>query len=85
MQTKCAALLSALLLANLTIAAHAQGTAEQRSDCMGDAFKFCGADIPDVPKIEACLKSNLGQLTPACRSEFEPTQKTRLVREHFRK
>jgi hypothetical protein len=62
----------------------AQGTAQQRSDCMGDAFKFCSADIPFVSKIEACLESNMGQLSPACRSEFAPAKKTKLRTEHFR-
>ena len=55
----------------------AQGTAEQRSACMGDAFKFCGSDIPNVSKIEACLKSNVEKLSPACHAEFMPHGKTR--------
>jgi len=64
----------------------AQGTAEQRSDCMGDAFRFCAADIPNVSAIEACLIRNEKQLTPACRAEFHPTTKqTRIRHEHFRK
>ena len=66
--------------------AAAQGTAEQRSSCMDDAFRFCSADIPDVPKIEACLEHKQSQLSPACRAEFRPgrAKKTRLQRTHFR-
>jgi hypothetical protein len=78
----------ALVLAALalgSVSATAQGTEEQRSDCMGDAFKFCSADIPNVSAIEACLKSNEARLTPACRAEFHPTtRRTRIRREHFR-
>ncbi len=69
----------------LSTASWAQGTAQDRSACMGDAFKFCGADIPDVAKIEACLSQNRSQLTPACAAEFQPAQKTNLRRDHFRK
>ncbi len=69
----------------LTAAAWAQGTSQDRSACMGDAFRFCGADIPDVTKIEACLRQNLNGLTPACAAEFQPAQKTNLRPEHFRR
>lgn len=76
-------------LAGLLIAcapAAAQGTAEERSACMDDAFRFCAGDIPDVSRIEACLESRLKELTPACRAEFKPSQakKTRLTSGHFR-
>ena len=82
---RAVAIASALLAAGLGLAARAQGTTGQRSDCMDDAFKFCSADIPDVPKIEACLETNVKHLSSACRAEFEPTQRTRLKPEHFRK
>jgi hypothetical protein len=64
----------------------AQGTAEERSACMGDAFRFCASDIPDVPKIESCLDSNKSKLSSACQAEFQPSQakKTKLKTEHFR-
>jgi hypothetical protein len=78
---------SAILLAALTLAAPtalAQGTAEERSACMGDAFKFCSSDIPDVSKIEACMEKNESKLTPACRAEFRPNKKTKMRAEHFR-
>jgi len=66
--------------------AAAQGTAQQRSACIGDAFRFCVTDIPHVPKIENCLQRNQSRLTPACQAEFQPAQfrKTRLREEHFR-
>ena len=50
--------------------AAAQGTAQQRADCTGDAFKFCFADIPNVDKIEACLIRNKSQLSLACQRDF---------------
>ena len=80
-----AAALAGLLLI-ISAPAAAQGTAQERSACMGDAFRFCAADIPNVSKIEACLESKLSELTPACQAEFKPGQakKTTLKPEHFR-
>lgn len=66
--------------------AAAQGTAQERSDCMGDAFKFCSGDIPFVDEIESCLQANVARLSSACRREFasSPTGNTKLTEEHFR-
>ena len=82
-----AVVLAGLILATSAAApALAQGTAEQRSACMGDAFRFCASDIPNVGKIEACLEAKRSELSPACRAEFQPGQasKTKLKAEHFR-
>ena len=67
----------------LSGAAWAQGTAEERSACMGDAFRFCAAHIPNVSAIENCLKQNVQNLTPACRAEFEPNNRTKIQSRHF--
>ena len=64
-------------------AASAQGTAQQRSACMGDAFRFCSAYIPNVSNIEACLRRNVNSLDPACRAEFQPNGRTKLRARHF--
>jgi hypothetical protein len=49
-------------------AGFAQGTPEQRSACMGDAFRLCSAEIPNVPKITACMKANYSKLSPGCKA-----------------
>jgi hypothetical protein len=67
----------------LAAPAGAQGTAQERSACEWDAFRFCSGDIPFVSEIESCLQSNVRRLTPACRQEFLPTGETRLREEHF--
>jgi hypothetical protein len=61
------ATLAAALLATAS-AGFAQGTPEQRSACMGDAFKFCSSEIPNIPRITACMKANFSKLSPACRA-----------------
>jgi hypothetical protein len=53
--------------------AAAQGTAEQRAACTGDAFQFCGSEIPDATRVEVCLRKNLKKISPACQSMFRPT------------
>src|SRR5262245_52853822 len=47
-----------------------EGTPEQRSACFGDAFRLCGPEIPDVPRITACMKANFSRLSPACKVAF---------------
>ncbi|MEJ2624062.1 MAG: hypothetical protein P8Z80_05850 [Pseudolabrys sp.] len=81
-----AALTGLALLSSPTFAESTQGTAGERSACMGDAFRFCGPDIPNVPKIEACLIQNMGKLSVGCREEFHraPEGRTILKRAHFK-
>ncbi len=50
--------------------ASAAGTAQQREDCMADAFKFCASEIPFESRIEQCLRTNIRQLSGACRRQF---------------
>ena len=67
------AALATALLAHAT-PGFAQGTPEQRSACMGDAFRFCSAQIPSVPKITACMKANFSKLSQTCRSVILKSQ-----------
>ncbi len=79
------AALGAAIALGASTPALAQGTAEQRSACEGDAFKFCFSDIPSVSAIEACLKANEPKLSPACQTEFAPAKTTKLRPEHFKR
>jgi len=51
-------------------------TPEQQQACSGDAFRLCGADIPDVDRITACMIRNKSQLTSECRVFFRETEAT---------
>lgn len=77
---------SALVLAGIAFASpvFAEGTPQQRTACMGDAFRFCREDIPNVGKIEACLLQNRERLHPACQAQFDDAGSSRLQPEHFR-
>jgi hypothetical protein len=61
---------SAVFLLALSSLSHAQGTFEQRRACRQDALKFCRDEVPDVPRITACMMKNLKSLSPLCRAQF---------------
>jgi hypothetical protein len=48
-----------------------RGTLEQQMACTPDVFRLCGAQIPDVNRIVACLQQNTPQLSGACRAVFD--------------
>ncbi len=39
--------------------------------CTPDVFRLCGAQIPDVNRIVACLQQNTPQLSGPCRAVFD--------------
>jgi hypothetical protein len=48
----------------------ALGTDDQRAACTPDVFRLCGADIPNVDRIVACLKKEKANLSKDCRAVF---------------
>lgn len=73
-----------LAVSSLPGPASAEGTPQQRSACMGDAFRYCSEDIPNVAKIEACLLQNRERLHPACQAEFGDSGASQTQPAHFR-
>jgi len=53
-----------------------RGTQEQQMACTPDVWRLCGAQIPDVERITACLRANVPQLSPACRAVFQTASTT---------
>ena len=47
-------------------------TPEEQQACSGDAMRLCGAFVPDVDRITACMIENKSQLSPPCRAFFRP-------------
>src|SRR6266550_2452941 len=47
-------------------------TPEQQQACTGDAFRLCGAEIPDIERVKVCMIRNQSQLSPGCRAHFRP-------------
>jgi hypothetical protein len=48
-----------------------RGTWEQQMACTPDVWRLCGAQVPDVDRIVACLRRNTPQLSGRCRAVFE--------------
>ena len=58
-------------------------TFEQQQACMGDAFRLCSYEIPDVSRVTACMVRRQTELSPGCRIYFgqqESAAKPRLHR-----
>lgn len=43
-------------------------SSEARQLCSGDAMRLCSSEIPDVPRIAACMHRKRAQVSPGCRS-----------------
>jgi len=68
---EAACLLAAVMITAVVGPADAY-TPEQQQACTGDAFRLCGAEIPDVDRVTACMVRNKAQLSPECRAQFGP-------------
>src|SRR6476661_385693 len=63
-------MLAAALGALLWPATSGAYTGDQQQACMGDAFRVCGAEIPDVERVRLCMSRNKSLLSPGCRAQF---------------
>ena len=62
--------LAAFFWTTIALAQDYRGTSDQRMSCTPDAFRLCAGYIPDGAKVENCLRQNVSNLSPACRSVF---------------
>jgi hypothetical protein len=46
-------------------------SAEAQSMCTGDAFRLCSSEIPNIPKITACMVKNRANLSSGCRTVMD--------------
>jgi hypothetical protein len=42
-------------------------SAEAQQMCTGDAFRLCSSEIPNIPKITACMVHHRSELSSSCR------------------
>jgi hypothetical protein len=61
---------TSLMLGMLTTACFAY-TQQQQQMCSGDAMRLCGAYIPDVDRITACMARLHDQLSEGCKAVFQ--------------
>jgi hypothetical protein len=52
-------------------------TVEAQQMCSGDAFRLCSSEIPNIPRITACMVRHRSDLSPGCRAvmDREATQR----------
>ena len=72
--------LATALSVSMWPAASSAYTPEQQAACSDDAFRLCGADIPDVDRVTACMVRRQDQLSPGCRVYFRPPEPEPAVR-----
>ena len=46
-------------------------SAEAQQQCTGDAFRLCSSEIPNIPKITACMMKRRADLSTGCRSVMD--------------
>jgi len=57
-------------------------SAEAQSMCSGDAFRLCSSEIPNIPKITACMIKQRTSLSSGCRAVMDrdlAAQKSRVA------
>jgi hypothetical protein len=42
-------------------------SSEAQQQCTGDAFRLCSSEIPNIPKITACMIKHRADLSVGCR------------------
>ena len=45
--------------------------ASAQQQCTGDAFRLCSSEIPNVPKITACMMKHRSDLSAGCRAVMD--------------
>ncbi len=61
----------ALSLSTLSATGSFAYTAEAQQMCTGDAFRLCSSEIPNIPKITACMVKHRADLSPGCRAVMD--------------
>jgi hypothetical protein len=46
-------------------------SAEAQQMCTGDAFRLCSSEIPNIPKITACMYKHRTDLSTGCRTVMD--------------
>lgn len=46
-------------------------SAEAQQMCTGDAFRLCSSEIPNIPKITACMIRQRTSLSSGCRTVMD--------------
>jgi hypothetical protein len=61
----------ALSLSTLSARAGFAYTVEAQQMCTSDAFRLCSSEIPNIPRITACMIKHRADLSPGCRAVMD--------------
>jgi hypothetical protein len=46
-------------------------TQEAQQMCSDDAMRLCSSEVPDIPRITACMVRNKAHVSPGCRAVMD--------------
>jgi hypothetical protein len=46
-------------------------SSEAQQMCTGDAMRLCSNEVPDIPRIAACMHRKRAQISPGCRAVMD--------------
>ena len=61
----------AVSLSALSSSASFAFSSEAQQMCTGDAFRLCSSEIPNIPRITACMIKQRTSLSPGCRAVMD--------------
>ena len=61
----------AVSIATLSSTSSFAFSAEAQQMCTGDAFRLCSSEIPNIPKITACMIKQRSSLSAGCRTVLD--------------
>jgi hypothetical protein len=61
----------ALAFSALSSSASFAFSPEAQQMCTGDAFRLCSSEIPDIPRITACMMKQRANLSAGCRTVMD--------------
>ncbi|WP_454623792.1 hypothetical protein [Bradyrhizobium cenepequi] len=64
-------LAAAVSISALSCSASFAFSSEAQQMCTGDAFRLCSSEIPDIPKITACMYKHRTELSSGCRAVMD--------------
>jgi hypothetical protein len=70
--TRKAALIAAFVVSFSTMSTSGYAfSPEAQQMCTSDAFRLCSSEIPDIPRITACMIKNRASLSSGCRTVMD--------------
>ncbi|BAL74489.1 hypothetical protein [Bradyrhizobium cosmicum] len=46
-------------------------SSEAQQMCTGDAMRLCASEIPDIPRVRACMVQKKAEVSPGCRAVMD--------------